>query len=187
MRLSPRDRRKLRLSRFKKWFSLCGDGAAFFSPDHVRLNPVPCHAAYVGKVLGVEQGDQPMKGIGFFLVRGRRQHEEIRCGLAQPLAQFEPGHLVGTAAKPVSLVHDHQVPSRRNQVLEAFLVVAGHLCRRPSLSLFQWLDGVHRHNGLVKHFPGIGRQRFRVSSSVFLVAFRTRNQKPRTRNRRNAA
>ena len=108
---------------------------AFLGPDHIGLDPLAGDAADIRKCLGVDQGDQPMKGIGLSLVWGGRKQQEIRCGLGKPLAQFEPGHLVGAATETVGFVHDDQVPTGGDQVLEPFPVVLSHLLCRPAAAL----------------------------------------------------
>ena len=125
----PGNGRQLRVSRLEKRLPLGSDGAAFLGTDHIRLDPIPRNASHIGKCLGVDQGDQPVEGIGLPLVGSRRQHEEIRRGFTEPLPQFEPGHLVIAAAEPVGFIHDHQVPTGRNQVLKTLL---GYI--RPSAS-----------------------------------------------------
>ena len=72
MCFSPRDRHKLSFSRFKERFAFGGDGTAFFGPNHIRLDPISRNAAYIGKRLGIDQGEQTMKSIGLSLVRSRR-------------------------------------------------------------------------------------------------------------------
>ena len=96
-----------------------------------------------------------MESIGFSLVRGRRQQEEIRCGSREPLAQLEPGHLVGAAAKSVGLVYDDQVPTGGDQVLEPLLVVLSHLLRRPPAPAFEWFDRIHGADHLRVALPDV--------------------------------
>ena len=144
MRLSPGDGRKFGLSWFEQRRALSGNGAAFFSPDHIGLDPISRNAANIGKRFSIDQGDQPMESIGLSLVRRRRQQEEIRCGFAESLAQFEPGHLVGAAAESVGFIDDDQIPTGGDQVLEPILVVLSHLLRRPPAPAFHWLDRIHR-------------------------------------------
>ena len=119
----------------------------------MRLDPLAGDAADVRELLGVDQGNQPMKGFGLALVRGGRKHQKIWRGLGESLAQLEAGHLVGAAAESVRLVHDYQVPAGGDQVLEPFPIVLAHLSRAPAAALVQRLDRIHGHDHLIKHGP----------------------------------
>ena len=70
-----------------------------------------------------------MEGIGFALVRRGGKQQQVWRRFRQPLPQFEAGHLVGTPTETVGFVHDDQVPTRRDQVLEPLAVVLPHLDR----------------------------------------------------------
>ena len=159
--LFPRDRGKLCAPGFEQRFSLGIDGAAFFGADHMRLDPLTGDAADVRECLGVDQGHQPVKGIGLALVRRGRQQQEIWCGLCESLAQLETSHLVGAAAKTVRLVHDDEVPAGRDQVLEPLAVVFAYLGGAPPTALVQGLERVHGDDHLREHLPGIGGQAIR--------------------------
>ena len=84
MTLFPGDG-KLRAPGLEQWLALGIDGAALLGADHVRLDPLAGDAADVGKLLSVDQGDQPVKGVGLALVRGGRKQQEIGRGLAKAL------------------------------------------------------------------------------------------------------
>lgn len=141
--LLPGDRAKLRAPGLEQGLPIGIDGAALLSADDMRLDPLAGDAADVRELLGVDQGNQPMKGVGLALVRGGRKHQEIWRGLGESLAQFEAGHLVGAAAETVRFVHDDQVPAGGDQVLEPFAGRrAAAACRR--------FDGIHGNHNLVK-------------------------------------
>jgi len=136
----------------------------------MRLDPLAGDAADVRELLGVDQGNQPMKGVSLTLVRGGRKHQEIWRSLGQALAQLESGYLIGAATETVCFVHDDQVPAGGDQVLEPLPVVLAHLGRAPAAPLVQRLDRVHRHDHLRKHLPGIGGQNLQVGIALFAVS-----------------
>ena len=145
----------------------------------MRLDPLAGDAADVRELLGVDQGNQPMKGVGLALVRGGRKHQEIWRGLRESLPQFEAGNLIGAAAESVRFVHDDQVPAGGNKILESFAVVLTHLGSGPATALVQGLDRIHRHDHLWKHGPRVAGHGLRV--------FLTRDSGLGTRDCRNAA
>ena len=106
----------------------------------MRLDPFAGDAADVRELLGVDQGHQPVKGVGLALMRSGRKKQEIRRGLGESLAQLEAGHLVGAATETVGFVHDDQVPAGGDQVLEPFAVILTHLGGAPTTALVQGLD-----------------------------------------------
>src|SRR5690606_42041908 len=93
----------------------------------VRLDPRLRDAADVGKRLRVQQGSQAMKLLRFSLVRRGGEQKQVRRRCRQPSTKLVTSHLVRASAQTVGFVHNDQIPTGGNQVLEALTVVLGHL------------------------------------------------------------
>ena len=168
--LFPGDRAKLRVPWLEQRLSISIDGVAFFGTDHIGLDPLAGNAADIRELLSVDQGHQPVKGVGLTLMRRCRKQQEVRRGLCQPLAQLESGHLVGAAAQAVRFIDDDEVPAGGDQVLKPFPVVLAQLCGGPATTFIQGLDRIHRHDHLREHLPGIGGESLRVLIALLAVS-----------------
>ncbi len=96
-----------------------------------------------------------MKSVGLSLMRCGGEHQEIRSCLSKALAKFKAGNLVCASAETVRFVHDDQIPSGGDQVLEPFAVVFGYLSLRPATALVHWLNGIHGTDDLIMAPPHV--------------------------------
>ncbi len=168
--LFPRHRAKLRAPVLEQRLPIGINGVALLGANDMRLDPLSGDAADVRKLLGIDQGNQPVKGVGLALVRGGRKHQEIRRGLGESLTKLEAGHLVGAAAETVRLVHNHEVPSGGDQILEPLAVVLAHLGRGPSTALVQGLYRIHRHDHLGEHLPAVDGENLHLVVTFLAVS-----------------
>ena len=131
------------------------DGLPLLGADDVGMDALAGDAAGFGEGVLVQQRHQPVEGIGFALVRRGRQQQEVRAGFRQAAPQLMPGDLIGTPADAVRLVHDDQIPARRDQILEPLLVELVDVVARPALAGFQRFDRIQRANDLIERAPEI--------------------------------
>ena len=150
----PGHRGHLRPPGFEERLAVGIDGLALLGTDDIRSHPVAGDAVHVREGVVIQQVHQAMEGIGLPLVGRSRKEQHIGRGLRQPLAKLVAGDLVGTAAQPMRFVHDHQIPTGGNQVLEPAAVVFGDALGGPAAPLVHGFDRIQGDDDLIKHRPG---------------------------------
>ena len=131
------------------------DRLPLLGADHVPDDLLLADGAGAEELVPVQEGHDPLEGVGLALVGGRRQQEQERGGVGECLAQPVAGDQLGAAAQPVSFVADDQVPASGDQVAQAFLVVGFELLSGPAPPLLDRLDGVDRADDLIEVPPDV--------------------------------
>jgi hypothetical protein len=150
----PGHRGHLRPPGFEERLAVGIDGLALLGTDDIRSHPVAGDAVHIRKGIVIQQVHQPMEGIGLPLVGCSRKEQHIGRGFRQPLAELVAGDLVGAAAQAVRFVHDHQIPTGGNQILEPAAVVFGDALGGPAAPLVHGFDRIQGDDDLIKHRPG---------------------------------
>ena len=150
----PGHRGHLRPPGFEERLAVGIDGLALLGTDDIRGHPLAGDAVHIRKGVVIQQVHQAMEGVGLPLVGSRRKEQHIGRGFRQPLAELVAGDLVGTAAQPMRFVHDHQIPTGGNQILEPAAVVFGNALGGPAAPLVHGFDRIQGNDDLIEHRPG---------------------------------
>ncbi len=150
----PGHRGHLRAPGFKERLAVGINGLALLGADDVRSHPLAGDALHIRKGVVIQQAHQTMEGIGLALVRRGRKEQHIGRGFRQSPAELVAGDLIGAAAQAVRFVHDHQIPTGGNQILEPAAVVFGDALGGPAAPLVHGFDRIQGDDDLIEHRPG---------------------------------
>ena len=150
----PGHRGHLRPPGFEERLAVGIDGLALLGTDDIRGHPLAGDAVHIRKGVVIQQVHQAMEGVGLPLVGCSRKEQHIGRGFRQPLAEFVAGDLIGAATKAVRFVHDHQIPTGGNQILEPAAVVFGDALGGPAAPLVHGFDRIQGDDDLIEHRPG---------------------------------
>ncbi len=142
-------------ARLEERIALRIDRDTLFRAHHEGSHTLARHAALVREGIPVDQLHQPMELVGLALMRRRRQEEDVGRGFRQRSAQLVACDLIRAPAHAVRFVDDHQIPRRRNQVLEALPVVGAELFEAPAPPPFERLHGIQRADDLIMQTPEV--------------------------------
>ncbi len=151
----PGHRLEPRHARLEQRLPLGIDGLALLGADHERPHAIAGDAALVREGLPIQELDQAQEVVRLALVGRGGEQQQIGRRLGQRGAELVARHLLGAAAEAMGFVHDHQVPGRGDQVLEALPVVGRQPLQAPASSAFERLDRVDGADDLIVHQPEV--------------------------------
>ena len=131
------------------------DRLPLLGSDHVAGDLLLADGAGTEELVPVQEGHDPLEGVGLALVRGRREQQEERGGFGEGLAQPVAGDQFRAASQPVGLVADDQVPAGGDEVAQALLVVGFELLSGPAPTPLHRLDGVDGADDLIEVPPDV--------------------------------